>query len=45
VLQGMAFVLILASEALRGADWRAAGTKFWKSARRVDSRPHVSSPI
>jgi general nucleoside transport system permease protein len=28
VLQGIAFVLILASEALRGVDWRAAAVRF-----------------
>jgi ABC-type uncharacterized transport system permease subunit len=40
VLQGIAFVLILASEALRGVDWRAAGERFRKSAVRGDeSRP------
>ena len=31
VLQGIAFVLILASEALRGVDWKAAGERFRKS--------------
>ena len=31
VLQGIAFVLILASEALRGVDWRAAGERFRRS--------------
>jgi general nucleoside transport system permease protein len=40
VLQGIAFVLILASEALRGVDWKAAGERFRKSAVRGDeSRP------
>lgn len=33
VLQGIAFVLILASESLRGVDWRAAGERFRRSAR------------
>ena len=33
VLQGIAFVLILASEALRGVDWRAAGERFRRSAQ------------
>jgi ABC-type uncharacterized transport system permease subunit len=28
VLQGIAFVLILASESLRGVDWRAAAVRF-----------------
>jgi hypothetical protein len=28
VLQGMAFVLILASEALRAQDWRALGRRL-----------------
>jgi hypothetical protein len=28
VLQGIAFVLILASEALRGVDWRAAAVRL-----------------
>jgi general nucleoside transport system permease protein len=32
VLQGIAFVLILASEALRGVDWKAAGEMFRRSA-------------
>jgi simple sugar transport system permease protein len=32
VLQGIAFVLILASEALRGVDWKAAGDRFRRSA-------------
>jgi general nucleoside transport system permease protein len=32
VLQGIAFVLILASEALRGVDWKAAGEAFRRSA-------------
>jgi general nucleoside transport system permease protein len=31
VLQGIAFVLILASEALRGVDWQAAGERFRRS--------------
>ena len=31
VLQGIAFVLILASEALRGVDWKAAGERFRRS--------------
>jgi simple sugar transport system permease protein len=40
VLQGIAFVLILASEALRGVDWKAAGERFRKSAVRGDeARP------
>jgi general nucleoside transport system permease protein len=34
VLQGIAFVLILASEALRGVDWKAAGERFRRSAMR-----------
>ena len=33
VLQGIAFVLILASEALRGVDWKAAGARFRRSAQ------------
>jgi general nucleoside transport system permease protein len=36
VLQGIAFVLILASEALRGVDWKAAGERFRRSAMRGD---------
>ena len=32
VLQGIAFVLILASEALRGLDWAAIGKKLSRSA-------------
>ena len=32
VLQGIAFVPILASEALRGVDWKAAGEMFRRSA-------------
>ena len=31
VLQGIAFVLILASEALRGVDWKATGERFRRS--------------
>jgi simple sugar transport system permease protein len=31
VLQGIAFVLILGSEALRGVDWKAAGERFRRS--------------
>jgi ABC-type uncharacterized transport system permease subunit len=37
VLQGIAFVLILASEALRGVDWRTAGERFRRSAQRGDA--------
>jgi simple sugar transport system permease protein len=33
VLQGIAFVLILASEALRGVDWKAAGERFRRSMK------------
>ena len=36
VLQGIAFVLILASEALRGVDWKAAGERFRRSAMRPE---------
>ncbi|MDE2626182.1 MAG: ABC transporter permease [Burkholderiales bacterium] len=36
VLQGIAFVMILASEALRGVDWKAAGARFRRSAVRGD---------
>ena len=36
VLQGIAFVLILASEALRGVDWKAAGERFRRSAMRSE---------
>lgn len=32
VLQGIAFVLILGCEALRGVDWQAAGERFRRSA-------------
>jgi simple sugar transport system permease protein len=32
VLQGIAFVLILASEALRGVDWKARFSLFFRSA-------------
>jgi ABC-type uncharacterized transport system permease subunit len=39
VLQGIAFVLILASEALRGVDWAAAGARFRRSVPRDDSAP------
>jgi simple sugar transport system permease protein len=35
VLQGMAFVLILASEALRDVDWRAVATKIGRASRSV----------
>lgn len=35
VLQGIAFVLILASEALRGLDWRAAAVRFKPPAPRT----------
>ena len=36
VLQGIAFVLILASEALRGVDWQAAGERFRRSMQPKD---------
>lgn len=39
VLQGIAFVLILASEALRGVDWRAAGARFRRSVPVDDAAP------
>jgi general nucleoside transport system permease protein len=32
VLQGMAFVLILASEALRDVDWKALAARLWQNA-------------
>ncbi|MDE2604415.1 MAG: ABC transporter permease [Burkholderiales bacterium] len=35
VLQGIAFVFVLASEALRGADWKAA----WARVRRIGPAP------
>lgn len=34
VLQGIAFVFILASEALRGIDWTASGERFRRSMQR-----------
>ena len=37
VLQGIAFVLILASEALRGLDWKAAFERFRHTANRSDA--------
>ena len=39
VLQGIAFVLILASEALRGVDWHAAGARFRRSVPLDDAAP------
>lgn len=39
VLQGIAFVLILASEALRGVDWNAAGARFRRSLPKDDAAP------
>ncbi|MGE3349008.1 MAG: ABC transporter permease [Ramlibacter sp.] len=36
VLQGIAFVLILASEALRDVDWKALGARFFRSAGPVE---------
>ena len=39
VLQGIAFVLILASEALRGVDWQAAGARFRRSVPSDDAAP------
>ena len=39
VLQGIAFVLILASEALRGVDWKAAGARFRRSVPAADAAP------
>lgn len=36
VLQGIAFVLILASEALRGVDWGGVGRKLGRAAGPVD---------
>jgi general nucleoside transport system permease protein len=40
VLQGMAFVLILASEALRNVDWKALAARLWKNAGPDES--HVT---
>ena len=37
VLQGIAFVLILASEALRDVDWRALAARLWHSAGPADA--------
>jgi general nucleoside transport system permease protein len=37
VLQGMAFVLILASEALRNVDWKALAVRLWQNAGPDDS--------
>ena len=37
VLQGIAFVLILASEARRGVAWKAAGERFRRSALRSEA--------
>jgi simple sugar transport system permease protein len=39
VLQGIAFVLILASEALRGVDWHAAGARFRRWVPVDDAAP------
>lgn len=39
VLQGIAFVLILASEALRGVEWRATGARFRRSVPNGDDPP------
>ncbi len=39
VLQGIAFVLILSCEALRGVDWHAAGARFRRSVPRDDAAP------
>ena len=56
VLQGIAFVLILASEALRGVDW-AAVLRSWRAAERAEpstgaagraqrgSAPHDRRPV
>jgi general nucleoside transport system permease protein len=38
VLQGMAFVLILASEALRNVDWKALAARLWQNAGPDDSK-------
>jgi simple sugar transport system permease protein len=43
VLQGIAFVLILASEALRGVDWKATGERWRRSALPRDVP--LSSPV
>jgi general nucleoside transport system permease protein len=40
VLQGMAFVLILASEALRNVDWKTLAARLWKNAGPDES--HVT---
>lgn len=39
VLQGIAFVLILASEALRNVDWQAVGTRLRRSATPAPAVP------
>jgi general nucleoside transport system permease protein len=45
VLQGIAFVLILASEALRGVDWKAAGERFRRSAMRNELPVPSARPV
>lgn len=40
VLQGIAFVLVLASEALRGVDWKAVGARL----RRIGPAPEAVAP-
>jgi simple sugar transport system permease protein len=44
VLQGIAFVLILASEALRGKDWQAFFSGFFKPAAPGSSAGSGPSP-
>jgi ABC-type uncharacterized transport system permease subunit len=45
VLQGMAFVLILASEALRDVDWRAVAARLWRSAGPSDAQVAMGDKV
>ena len=45
VLQGMAFVLILASEALREVDWKALAARLWHSAGPSDAQVAMGDKV
>jgi general nucleoside transport system permease protein len=45
VLQGMAFVLILASEALRNVDWNAFAARLWQNAGPDESNVNTEGKV
>ena len=45
VLQGMAFVLILASEALRDVDWKAVASRLWSNAGPSDAQVAMGDKV